>query len=122
MCPSLFVRRRSPQAVVEVTGDIDLCSAPWLQEQLLRVVKASGHRLLADLSGVSFIDCAGLRMLLGACRSAEQQGCSVSFVAVSGHVRRLAELTGQMDAIPLTRPGAACYAEYATQAAVLRTA
>jgi anti-anti-sigma factor len=122
MYPSLFVRRRSPQATVQVTGEIDLNSAPWVQEQLLRILRASGRRLLVDLSGVSFIDCAGLRMLLGTCRRAEQQAGSVAFVAVSGHVRRLAELTGQMEAIPLTSPGAARYAEYAAQPPVLRPA
>jgi anti-sigma B factor antagonist len=126
MHPSLFVRRRSPHPVVEVTGDIDLNSGPWLQEQLLRILRASGHRLLVDLSGVSFIDCSGLRMLLATCRSAEQQACSVSFIAVSGHVRRLAELTGLPEAIPLTAPSpcpaAARYAEYAAQPPVLRTA
>jgi anti-anti-sigma factor len=121
MYPSLSVRRRSPQAVVQVTGEIDLNSAPWLQEQLLRIMRASGPRLLVDLSGVSFIDCAGLRMLLGTCRCAGEQACSVAFVAVSGHVRRLAELTGLLEAIPLTQ-GAARYAEYAAQPLVLRTA
>jgi anti-anti-sigma factor len=123
---SLFVRGRSPHAVVQVTGDIDLNSAPWLQEQLLRILNGSRHRLLVDLSGVSFLDCAGLRMLLATCRSAEQQACSVSFIAVSGHVRRLAELTGLPEAIMLTAPSlprpAARYAEYAAQPLVLRAA
>jgi anti-sigma B factor antagonist len=96
---SFFVRGCSPNVVVQVTGDIDLTSAPWLQERLMRLLPASGDRLLVDLSGVSFIDCAGLRMLLGTCRTAGQQDRSVSYIAVSNHVRRLAELTGQ--AIPL---------------------
>ena len=121
---SLFVRRRSPRAVVQVTGDIDLSSGPWLQEQLLRILRVSGDRLLIDLSGVSFIDCSGLRVLLGICRSAEQEACSVSFIAVSDHVRRLAELTGLQEAIPLTAPswaaGAAGYAEYAAKPLVER--
>jgi anti-anti-sigma factor len=121
---SLFVRRRSPHGVVQVTGEIDLNSAPWLQEQLLSILRASGPRLLVDLSGVSFIDCAGLRMLLATRRSAEQQACPVTFVAASGHVRRIAELTGQMEAMALATPSpaAARYAQYAAQPLVARPA
>jgi anti-anti-sigma factor len=102
MCLSLFVRRRASYEVVEVTGDIDLNSARWLQEYLLRIVRTSPPRLLVDLSGVTFIDCFGLRMLLATCRTAQLRGSSVSFTAVSRPVRRLAELTGLPEAIPLT--------------------
>jgi anti-sigma B factor antagonist len=101
---------RSFDAVVQVTGDIDCSSAPWLREQLLRMLSAGGDRLLVDLSGVSFIDCAGLRTLLGTCRDAGRRSRSVSFVAVSRHVRRVAELTGVPEAAVLSDPHPAGYA------------
>jgi anti-sigma B factor antagonist len=109
---SFSVPGQSPDAVIEVTGDIDFLSAPWLQEQLLHILRTSGDHLLVDLSGVSFIDCAGLRTLLGTCRNAEQQSRSVSFVAVSYHVRRVAELAGVPEAVRLTtrQPAEPCYA------------
>jgi anti-anti-sigma factor len=53
---------------------------------------------------VTFIDCSGIRMLLETCRTAERQGCSVRYIAISCQVQRLAELTGIMEAIPLTVP------------------
>src|SRR6266436_4131579 len=94
MCLSVFVRRCARNAVVDVTGDIDISSGAWLQERLLGILRTSGNDLLVDLTGVTFIDCFGMRALLATCRAAEVQACSVRFIAVSRQVRRLAELIG----------------------------
>jgi hypothetical protein len=49
-----------PGPVVAVSGEIDIASGPQLREQLLCVINRRGARLAPDLSGVTFIDCAGI--------------------------------------------------------------
>jgi anti-sigma B factor antagonist len=96
-----FIRPGAGHVAVGVTGDLDLSSGPWLREYLLRMLGIGWTRLSVDLSGVTFIDCCALRALLGTCRDAARCGGSVRFTALSPRVRRLAQLTGQHDAIPM---------------------
>ena len=103
---SLRVRSRAGNVIVDIAGDIDMNSGPWLQDCLLRFLRISGTCLLADLSGVTFIDCAGLRMLLTTCRTAELQASTLRFTNLSPQVRRLADLTRLRAALPLATPRA----------------
>ncbi len=101
---SLHVHSRTGHVIVHIAGDIDMNSGPWLQESLLRFLRISGTCLLADLSGVTFIDCAGLRMLITTCRTAELQANTLRFTNLSPQVRRLADLTRLRAALPLAVP------------------
>jgi anti-anti-sigma factor len=53
------------QGGVQLSGELDLSTAPQLRDALLPMVRTGGD-LVVDLSGVAFIDCAGLRPLLRA--------------------------------------------------------
>ena len=61
-----------------------------------------GARLLLDVSGVSFMDCAGLRALLTTRRRAELRGGFMRLIAVSRAVRRIIELTGAHEALAVS--------------------
>jgi anti-sigma B factor antagonist len=66
------VRWKSADAiVVEVTGEIDACSAPQLEATLAGHVSARPAVLRVDLGEVGFLGAAGLRVLLQARRDAE---------------------------------------------------
>jgi anti-anti-sigma factor len=101
---SLRVRSRARNLTVDIAGDIDMNSGPWLKDSLLHFLRISGTCLLADLSGVTFIDCAGLSMLITTCRTAELHASALRFTNPSPPVRRLAGLTGLREALPLTAP------------------
>ena len=53
-------------------GEIDIATAPQLEEPLSDLAGA-GHRLVANLSRVSFIDAAGLRVLARAAGPARRR-------------------------------------------------
>lgn len=101
---SLRVHSRAGNVIVDIAGDIDMNSGPWLEDSLLRFLRISGTCLLADLSGATFLDCAGLRMLITTCRTAELQANTLRFTNLSPQVRRLADLTGLRAALPLAIP------------------
>jgi anti-sigma B factor antagonist len=102
---SVCIRRCDDDTVVSVAGEVDLASGPWLRDRVLSTLGVSGHRLLLDLSRVTFIDCAGLRTLLTTCRSARWLGCSVRLVALSPQVERVADLADMRELLPLSLPG-----------------
>ena len=53
---------------------------------------------MLDVSGVSFMDCAGLRAVLATRRRAEMRGGFLRLIATSAAVRRIIELTGAHEA------------------------
>lgn len=60
--------------VVSVTGDVDLFTAPELRQRLFAAVGRGTRRVVVDLSEVTFIDSAGLGVLIGAHRRLEPRG------------------------------------------------
>lgn len=100
MCLTLCARPRDDGIIVTVSGEVDFCTEGLLQQALLRIMRERSARLLLDLSGVSFMDCAGLRALLTTRRRAELRGGSMRLIAASRAVRRIIELTGAHEALP----------------------
>jgi anti-sigma B factor antagonist len=77
-------------AVVRVTGEIDVYTAPGLRDALNR--PGSDH-VVADLRGVTFLDSTGLGVLVGALKRLQRRGGSLKIVIGTGRIRRLFELT-----------------------------
>lgn len=50
--------------VVKVEGRIDSASAPQLQEKFNKLMDANNFHIVLNMSGVSFISSAGLRVLI----------------------------------------------------------
>jgi anti-sigma B factor antagonist len=82
-----------PGPVVTITGEIDIQSGPQLRDQLLGIIRRNGARLALDLAGVTFIDCAGINVLLAARRRAQLEGGSLRVLRASPRVRRVIALT-----------------------------
>ena len=100
---TLRVRPGDDGIIVTVTGEVDVCTEGLLQQALLRIMRERGASLMLDVSGVSFMDCAGLRALLTTRRRADLRGGFLRLIAVSRAVRRIIELTGTHEALTLER-------------------
>jgi anti-anti-sigma factor len=98
---SVTVRRERGVVIAEVTGDIDVSTVSGLRERLLELA-ASGQPLIVDLNQVSFIDSAGLGVLVAANRRASEHGGSLHAVCSRTPTRKLLWLTGVDRRIPLT--------------------
>lgn len=83
-------------SVVRVVGELDLASASWVRDRIARAAHNPAREVVVDLSGVSFVDCAGLGALLGA---QTQLGSRLSLRAPSVAVLRLLELTARRVAV-----------------------
>ena len=87
--------------VVWASGDVDTNAAETFQDMMQLVMRRHSPSLLLDLSGVSFMDCAGLRALLMTRRLAAMRGGSVCLIAESPAVHRIIDLLGVSDVFPV---------------------
>lgn len=98
---TLCVRPCDRGTIVWVGGEVDGNAAVPLQDLLLRVMRVHSPSLLLDLSGISFIDCAGVRALLLTQRRAELCNGSTSLIAASAAVRRMLDLARLRHVFPV---------------------
>src|ERR1700730_10247663 len=90
---SVQLRSGSPVPVVAVGGELDLESGPCLARWLRSLRGARGPVLALDLTGVRFIDCAGVGALVASCRAARQGGGQLFVVALSPCARQIVGIT-----------------------------
>lgn len=91
---SIDVSHSGPDAVVTVAGEIDPHTAAPLTEALDGLAGTDDlQRVVLDLSGVTFVDSSGLRVLLTARERFAERDIHFSLRAPSEPVRRLLEIT-----------------------------
>ena len=79
---------------VTVVGEIDASSAVPLQRRLDEVIESTTGAVVVDMSGVSFIDSMGIRVVVGLHRCLSAQRRSLTLRDVSASTRRMFDLTG----------------------------
>ena len=92
---------------IVVTGEVDLANAAVVEQQILQGVAGDPAAVTLDLTGLRYIDSAGLWILfrLGTRLSAATVAGEV-LVPADGPVRRMVETAGVSAAIPVrTVPG-----------------
>ena len=83
--------RDGPVCTLILSGDLDFPATGGFLEQAALAVDDRTERLVFDLAGVTFLDCAGIRALSIAARLAPG-GCPVIIRSLSPMARRIAEL------------------------------
>jgi anti-anti-sigma factor len=80
--------------VLTVTGELDLASAPALEDELEKAMHSSAGAVVVDLRGLDFIDSTGLSVLVKAHQRAQETNCRFGLVRGGAQVQRLLALTG----------------------------
>jgi anti-sigma B factor antagonist len=87
--------QRDPQLLVLIlSGELDLASAPALEQLLDDAQESAVSRVVVDLSRLEFSDSAGLHVLLNAHRRLRGSGQRLVLRRGPKAVQRLFELTG----------------------------
>ena len=84
-------RLRDGTRIVAVAGELDLYTAPELEQALLAI---DGARAVVDLSECTFIDSTALALLVEANSRLGYPQARLSIVAAAAEIRRPFELTG----------------------------
>jgi anti-anti-sigma factor len=78
---------------VRVDGELDLYTAPEVHQALAAIPAAVRH-VLVDLTGLSFMDSAGMATLLGGARRLAKHSGTMTLVVGDRSVLRALEITG----------------------------
>ena len=87
-------------AVVRVVGEIDISTVDAVNTALSTAVGRNPDRVVFELSGVEFMDSSGIAALLRARKLAK----SIELRNPSTVVRRLIDMTGLTDILPIEPP------------------
>jgi anti-anti-sigma factor len=88
------VTHEGATTTVAVRGEVDLITTVRLNRELETVAEAGPEWLRIDLEHVTFMDTAGVAVLLTARRRALEAGCRFTVKAASPTIQRLLEITG----------------------------
>ena len=99
----LIKRVEGKVSIVEVGGEVELSNAPQLRGALMDAVTSAQPCLVADLSGVTFIDSTGIGVLVGALKRARESGNDFVLVCPQRRVRRVFEITGLLNVFQIAK-------------------
>lgn len=84
----------SGTAVLVLTGEVDLYTAPELKQELVRVIDAGARAVVVDLTDTTFIDSTTLGVLISGVKRLRPDGRGFELVVTDKHIRKIFEITG----------------------------
>ena len=92
---------KSRAIVLPLPAELDIANADQVHADLVAVIDQGYATVVADLSGTSFCDCAGVAALLAAGNHAASGGAQLRIAVRAKPVLRVFELTGLPLALPV---------------------
>jgi anti-sigma B factor antagonist len=81
-------------AVIQVTGEVDVYTAPDLRERIRDLADKGAVHVIVDMSRVDFLDSTGLGALVGGLKRIRDHGGSLTLVITAPRILRIFEITG----------------------------
>lgn len=98
---NVSVKSEGEVSVITIAGSIDSNTAPALQQQVMAATSET-NKVIMDLSNVSFVSSAGLRVLLMVYRLVKSKSGKVILVGVSEEIEGVMSMTGFINFFVLT--------------------
>jgi anti-sigma B factor antagonist len=89
MALTVGLETRDAGVVIELAGELDLATAPLVEEALADVETTRPQLLVLDLSGLTFMDSTGLRIVLAADAAARREARRLAVVRGPDPVHRV---------------------------------
>jgi anti-sigma B factor antagonist len=100
---NVSITRSTGQVVVRVTGELDARTAPDLRNRLVDLVEGQGNLdIVLDVSELSFIDSAGLGVLVAAARALQRRSGELTLMDPTTHVAKILHTTGVNSLVTIT--------------------
>ena len=99
----LDVSERDGWAVLSVSGEVDVATAPRLREQLITLVNDGKVQIVVDLENVEFLDSTGLGVLVGALKRVRTSDGELALVCTEPRILKVFEITGLTKVFPMRR-------------------
>ncbi|MEN6520459.1 MAG: STAS domain-containing protein [Armatimonadota bacterium] len=79
--------------VLNVTGEIDVYTAPQFKEAVNQIINSGQKDLIVDMGHVSYMDSSGFGTLLSATKRLRPEGGTVNLVACNSAIDRMLRIT-----------------------------
>ena len=98
----LLLRREHDDGTYSISlyGELDMATAPGLEEELSRAESTDAQSIILDLSGLDFIDSAGVAVVIRAATRASADSNRLALLRGSEGVDRLFALLGLHEHLP----------------------
>ena len=86
-----------------LSGELDMASAPALEEALQQLCEAGAQELVLDLRELSFMDSSGLNAIVKGRALCEEHRCDLALIPGRRPVQRVFEVTQLLDRLPFRK-------------------
>ena len=80
--------------MLEVSGEVDIYTAPKLREKLVELIDAGNDRIVVDLERVGFMDSTGLGSLVAGLKRIRERDGELAIVCTREPVLKVLSITG----------------------------
>ena len=88
-------------AVVAISGQVDLATAPALKERMLELVTGGHDHLVCDLTSTEFLDSTALGALVSVLKRLKTKGGEMRLVCTSPPILKVFDITGLDRVFPI---------------------
>ncbi|MFK3981651.1 STAS domain-containing protein [Micromonospora sp. NPDC050397] len=99
MSLTVQTEQRGDVVVVAVAGELDMATAPQLQDEITDLLDRGNTRLVFDLTELTFCDSTGLSVFVRAKNSSDEAGGVVRLAAPQRGVLRILEVSGLVEVL-----------------------
>ena len=93
-------------ALVSLDGDLDVTSVPTVRRRIDALISGGARRILMNMGSASYVDSAGMGLILFELRRMRRMGGLLSLYNVSPQLYRALSLMRMIDYMPVARAGA----------------
>jgi anti-anti-sigma factor len=98
---SVHLQPRSDVALIVVSGELDIASAPELAQTLDQIRPELTKLVIVDLRELEFMDSTGLSIIVRAHQRLAEDDCELTLIRGQPQVQRLLDLTGVAERLRL---------------------
>ncbi|RKR89659.1 anti-anti-sigma factor [Micromonospora pisi] len=99
MSLTVHTEQRGDVVVVAVAGELDMATAPQLQDEITDLLDRGKPRLVFNLAELTFCDSTGLSVFVRAKNSSDEAGGVVRLAAPQRGVLRILEVSGLVEVL-----------------------
>jgi len=99
---TLTSRRDGDEHILRLEGELDLAHAADVERELVRVEQTDVTRIVVDLSGLTFVDSTGVRILLQAEARSRADSCRLTLLRPPAAVGRVFVVCGVERLLPFS--------------------
>ena len=86
-------RNNTGLPVIDVSGEIDLSTAPLFKRALTETIDGGSKTILVNMANVSYMDSSGFGTLLGVTKRVRPDGGSVNLIGCNDAISRMLRIT-----------------------------